>query len=136
MSDPRVEQEIIGLEHECMEAVARRDGAALDRILADEFVIAGWQPEGRLADKKFYVEDCLIPVEVHDASYSFDAWNIRVFGDTAVVNYTLDVHAVIAGHEWGGAFLITDVWLRRDGRWQLATRHTSPVLAAQGAATQ
>ena len=55
-----IEEEIKALTHELMEAMRKRDEPTLDRILSDDFVIAGWQPEGRLADKKFYIADVMI----------------------------------------------------------------------------
>jgi hypothetical protein len=35
---------------------------------------------------------------------------------------------VVAGKQWGGVFLCTDVWIKRGETWQVATRHSSPVL--------
>lgn len=63
-ADYQTDQEIRKLAHEWLDAARRRDRMALDRILADDFLISGWQPEGRLADKQFYIEDCLKPVTV------------------------------------------------------------------------
>lgn len=48
-----VTQQIVRLNDEWMRAVRERDAATLDRIIADDFLIAGWQPEGKLADKQF-----------------------------------------------------------------------------------
>jgi hypothetical protein len=35
---------------------------------------------------------------------------------------------LIAGKEWGGEFIFTDVWIKQGTGWQVVTRHTSPVL--------
>jgi ketosteroid isomerase-like protein len=135
MTDPDVEQEIIKLAHEWIEAGRRRDRTALERILADDFIIAGWLPEGRLADKQTYIEDCLRPVDVGQSSYKYDRWDIRIYGDTAIANCTLEIHALVGGSDWGGNFLFTQVWFKRDGRWQVVSCHSSPVLEAQGGAS-
>ena len=127
-ADDQTEQEIIKLAHEWLDAVGRRDRATLARILAEDFLISGWQPEGRLADKQFYVEDCLKPVDIQEGSYHFDRWKVRRYGDTAVVNCVLDIHAVVGGHKWGGEVLITDVWVREQDTWRVVTRHTSPIV--------
>ncbi|MBO0859173.1 MAG: nuclear transport factor 2 family protein [Chloracidobacterium sp.] len=50
----QIEQEIIRLFHEWIEAVVRRDGDALDGILADDFLIAGWLHGGKLGDRELY----------------------------------------------------------------------------------
>ena len=127
-ADDQTEQEIIKLAHEWLDAAGRRDRATLDRILAEDFLISGWQPEGRLADKQFYVEDCLKPVDIQEGSYQFDRWKVRRYGDTAVVNCVLDIHAIVGGHKWGGEVLITDVWVREQDTWRVVTRHTSPIV--------
>ena len=128
-ADYQIEQEIIRLTHEWMDAVARRDSAALDGIIAGDFLISGWLPDGGLADKKLYIEDCLRPVEVEQASYSYDRWKVRVYDDTAVVNCILHCQALVAAQEWGGDFLLTDVWIKEGGHWRVVTRHSSPIAA-------
>ena len=129
-TDYQTEQEIRKLAHEWLDAARRRDRATLDRILAEDFLISGWQPEGRLADKDFYIADCMIPVDIQEGSNKFDHWKVRRYGETAVVNCTLDIHAVVNGHEWGAEVLVTDVWIREQDNWRVVTRHTSPILRA------
>ncbi len=127
-TDYRTEQEIKKLAHEWLDAARRRDRATLDRILADDFTISGWQPEGQLADKLYYIEDCLKPVDIQDGSYQYDRWRVRQYGETAVVNCTLEIQAIVEGTKWGGEVLITDVWVRERGQWRVVTRHTSPIV--------
>jgi len=127
-ADPETEKTIRTLAHEWLAAVRRRDGAVLDRILADDFLISGWQPEGRVADKQFYVADCLTPVDIQGGSYHFDSWRVRVYGDVAAVNCTLDIRAIVGGHEWGGEVSISDVWVKDGDTWRVVARHTSPIV--------
>jgi ketosteroid isomerase-like protein len=122
------QDEIKRLAHEWLDAIQRRDRATLDRILADDFVLAGWQLDGRLADKQFYIEDCLKPVDVRPGSYEFDRWTIRFYGELALVNCVLKIHALVEGHDWGGEFLISDVWSRDQGNWQVLARHSSAIV--------
>jgi hypothetical protein len=56
---------------------------------------------------------------------------VRRYGETAVVNCVLDIHAIVEGAKWGGEVLITDVWVRESDRWQAVTRHTSPIVRAE-----
>lgn len=130
-SDYQTEQEIIKLAHEWLDAARRRDRATLDRILADDFLISGWQPEGRLADKQYYIDDCLKPVDIQEGSYKFDRWKVRRYGETAVVNCILEIHAIVDDAKWGGVVLITDVWVREGELWRIVTRHTSPIERAE-----
>ena len=133
MSDEKyqIEQEIRKLAHEWLDAARRRDRETLDRILADDFLISGWQPDGRLADKQYYIEDCLRPVEIQEGAYQFDRWQVRQYGETAVVNCILDIHAIVDGVEWGGEALITDVWVREGEVWRVVTRHSSPIVRSK-----
>ena len=130
-ADDRTAEEIKRLAHDWLDAGRRRDRATLDRILADDFVIAGWQPEGRLADKRFYLDDMMKPVEIQEGSFKFDRWNIRVRGsDVALVNCILDIRAVVEGHPWGAEVLVSDVWVKEPIGWRVLARHTSPVARA------
>jgi len=126
--DIRIEQEIIKLTHDWMDAVGHRDRATLERILADDFLIAGWLPEGRLGDKDFYIQDCMMPVEFEQARYSYDRWQFRMHDNVIIANCILECHALVAGNEWGGVFLNTYVWINRDNSWQVLTLHSSAVL--------
>ena len=132
MTDLDIEQEIIKLAHEWIEAGGQRNRATLEQILADDFLIAGWLPEGQLGDKQTYIEDCLRPVVVEQPSYKYDRWKFRIYGDIAIVNCTLEIHALVGGSDWGGFFLFTQVWMKRDGRWQVVACHSSPILDAEG----
>ncbi|MGH2436762.1 MAG: nuclear transport factor 2 family protein, partial [bacterium] len=125
--DDLTTQEIRMLAHEWLDAAARRDRETLDRILADDFLIAGWQPEGRLADKQFYIDDCMRPVDIQEGAFNYDRWKVRTYGDTAVVNCILDIHAVVNGHPWGAEVLVSDVWVRERTAWRVVARHTSPL---------
>jgi len=132
MTDPAIEQEIIKLTHEWKEAGRQRNRPTLERILADDFLIAGWLPEGKLGDRLTYIEDCMRPVEVEGASYRFGRWKFRRYGDTVIVNCILEIHAIVGGEAWGGVFLMTYVWVKRDGNWQVVSCHTSTVEDAEG----
>jgi hypothetical protein len=127
MTDSAVEQEIIKLAHDWIEAAGRRDRPTLERILADDFLIAGWLPGGQLGDKQTYIEDCLRPVAVEKSSYKYDRWRFRIYEGIAIVNCTLEIHALVGGSDWGGVFLFTQVWMKRGGRWQVSASHTSTV---------
>jgi len=128
-----IEEEIIRLSHEWVEAVGRRDGDVLGRILADDFLIAGWLLGGKLGNKQFYIEDCLRPVDVEHPTFSYDQWEVRIYEGFVIANCVFKCHMLIAGKEWGGEFLFTDVWIKQGTGWQVVARHTSPVLVMQGA---
>lgn len=127
-TDRTSRQEILALAHEWMNAIERRDSVVLNKILAADFVLTGWLPNGQLADKTSYIEDCLKPIAAENASYRYDRLKFRSYGDSVVVNCILSCHALVGGKEWGGDFLLTDVWVREGGQWQVVTRHSSPLV--------
>lgn len=131
MSDQgtQVQQTIIQLTHEWMDAVAQRDRVTLERILGDDFLIAGWLPEGKLGDKQVYLADCLLPVEAEQATYSYDGWAFRTYDQIVIANCILKARAIISGNEWGGTFLTTNVWIKRDSSWQVVAVHSSPIFS-------
>jgi hypothetical protein len=38
------------------------------------------------------------------------------------------LRATFDSRDWSGEVYLTDVWVRRDGRWQLVRRHASNVV--------
>ena len=62
---------------------------------------------------------------------------VKVVGDTAVTMSRTRQEATIDGNDWSATLHVTDVWVRRDGAWQVIGRHGSPLVgrsASQSAA--
>ena len=124
-----VEAEIRQLAQEWMEATARRDAAALDRFLADEFLLVAARG---LSDKPAWLHAALHLIEV--TAFRYDDVRIRLYGDVAVMHSHWTQQATMAGQDWSGEFRLTDVWVRRAGRWQVVARHLTQVSGIPGAA--
>jgi hypothetical protein len=60
-------------------------------------------------------------------SYRYSDFLIRRYGEVAVVSAQYEQEASYSGVERSGRFVITDVWVQRDGRWQLTLRHSTRV---------
>ena len=114
-------------ERELLEALSRGDVASAAALLHDEFLIttAGWIAEP--VAKEAWLDSLA-------ERMSLDSFDLRLlatqrFGDVAVV---LAESAQQGTHD-GGPFLLTfrytDVWVRSDLGWALATRHASIVPA-------
>ena len=52
-------------------------------------------------------------------SYRYSDFLIRRYDEVAVVSAQYQQEATYGGVERSGGFVITDVWMQRDGRWQL-----------------
>lgn len=114
------EVELPSLEREWMDAWIRKDLAVCSRILADDFILTS--ARGTLMSKA----DWLAGIEVFDCtSFFWDDITVRPFGDVAIVHSRTRQVASVAGNDWSGSFLLTDVWVLRDGQWQVVSRHGS-----------
>lgn len=51
------------------------------------------------------------------AVYAVDA---RIFGNTAILLEDIDLQAVVGGREVTNPFMVTEVYVKEDGKWKLA----------------
>jgi ketosteroid isomerase-like protein len=119
------EREIERISREWMDAVPRRDREALERYLADEFVLTSNQ--GLRMDRATWLDIALNRVS---GAGGYSDVSVRVYGDAAVMLSLWTMTATIDGKDWSGTSFITDVWVKRDDRWQVVTRHSSSVPSA------
>jgi hypothetical protein len=121
-----VEQELIKLENEWIEAVVKHDMASiekLDRMLADEFVLTFDGSNATKAQLLEYVKSG----EGEILSWVTDEWKVGVYGDAAVVMARNTRHTKVEGKEVTSQDRFTDTWVKRDGRWQCVAAHNSTV---------
>lgn len=119
-----VEQAIAQLEREWVEAGVKGDIAALDRILADDWLMTSW--DNQTVPKAQSLE------EVKSGAYKPESINldnikVRAFGDVAVVTLSQTEKSKYKGQDSSGHYLYTDVWVKRNGKWQVVATHGSKV---------
>jgi ketosteroid isomerase-like protein len=119
-----IEQKIRELEEELTQTEMRLEVDALDRIYADDIMVTA--PIGICVDKP------AVMAEVRQAAekavigrYDKDELKIRAFGDTAVSSYCMAAEASFDGMEIKRQLCITNVWMKRNGGWQIVARHTA-----------
>ena len=122
------EKEIVEAEREWADVVTRRDRAAADRILADEFRLTGPELErlstGQATTKENWLETLpFIEVRVFDLSDI----EVRVYGRAAVAFVRARLDWSIRGRPLPSRYMLTDLWVRREGRWQVVTRVSEPL---------
>lgn len=122
-SRDETERTLIALERKWMEAVRLRDASALGQIVADDFTLVSPRLAVAAGERGKYFEHALRDLEL--ASYDLDQLTVRLYGRAAVVSGRLKQAATAAGEDWGGTYLITDVWVSRDGFWRVVSRHAS-----------
>lgn len=129
-----VVQKLTDLEHSWANAVMRQSKADLSRLLSSDFVFIGERanPSAASVSKQSYVNR--VVKEPQAELQKFNVQTIRVYGNTAIVNvrYMPVANGKVAPIE----VIVTDVWIKRNNRWQAATRHASELPAAPQQAAQ
>ena len=121
MDGRSTEEELVALEHEWTQAIVENDMEKLERIVGQEYTLAANNFPGgrtRLGRQEWMVT---VPVyEVH--SYEFANVVVHDYEDSAVVLAELGLRATVRGEDRSGGFTVTDVWVKRNGRWQVVAR--------------
>jgi uncharacterized protein (TIGR02246 family) len=124
------EKAVTQLVHEWLDALVKNDLDALDRIIADDYVITN--SDGSVLGKQQELEPFKAGLKFESATV--EDLKVRVYGDTAVVTGA----GTFKGNFKGRAFAVqerfTDVWVKRDGRWQAVASQESSL--PKKAATQ
>lgn len=116
---PSLEEHLKGLVRQWDEAIAKRDTATLDRLLADEFEFVGG------VKKAAYLNS--IKTQAADAVTSAVSTDLQVlvYENTAVVTGLDTISGQNKGQAYIAKWLYTDVWVKRAGRWQCVRTHAS-----------
>ena len=119
-----VEREILTLEEELTETEMRLDVEALDRIYADDIMVTA--PIGLCVDKPTVMTEVRLAADKAKVErYDKDDLKVRAYGDTAVTSYRITAKARFEETDINAQFCITNVWMKRQGRWQIVARHTA-----------
>lgn len=109
------EQTILDLERQVSAASASNDIRALDEIVADDYI--GIEAIGNTENKAQWFDSIktrALIVEAEEPSQM----RVRLYGNVAVVNGHLSIHDQRNGKAGHHEVAFTDVWVKRDGRWQ------------------
>ena len=117
------EQALLQIERDWAEASVKKDAAVLDRILANEFQANYVDLVG---NKKQFLSVLKSETSRTESAVASDMKAI-VFGDRAIVNGLTTEKSITAGKDTSGQYRWTDVFVKRDGRWQCVTGYASKV---------
>ena len=119
MSDPfqRVEEEWARI-------VAERDAEAAERFLAPDFEL---RSDGGVAPVMQREAWLAALAEIETTSLGARVFTSREYDDTAIVWAQLDWDASVEGRSLTGRYAVTDVFVRRDGRWRPSWRLSTRV---------
>lgn len=120
----QVVAQLMQIERDIGDANVRRDKAFFERIEADEFVFI--DSGGGITTKAEDVASLDKPAgETRLVSYVPSEMTVRVYGKTAVVTGLVTSTYKNAERETVVRSRFTDVFVKRDGRWQLVAGHSS-----------
>ena len=111
----QAETAVIAAERALADAHLRLDLAAFDRLLHPDYVII--QPGGRVEDKATTLASLRSSRRHWDVARS-DAFDVRLYGDTAVVVGRWRAKGVNAGTPFDYAARFLSIWVKEGGRWR------------------
>lgn len=120
------DQEIlIALERGWNDAFYKRDVKYIENLLADEFIAT--YDDGTRGDKQ---KELALAAGFNQQVESAiqDDFIVKVYRDTAVVWFTLNIVGIKQGVRSPLTLRYTDVWVFRDGRWQCVSSQSTRLL--------
>lgn len=123
-----VEDAVIQIEHDWGDALLKADVAAWSRCLGDDWVLT--TSNGTLVTKPMALAD-LKEGALRIDSFRLDDVKVRVYGDVAVVTGQITEKSKFRDKDTSGVRRFTDVFVKRDGRWQAVASHESDISAAK-----
>ncbi len=112
-------------EHDWPEAYRNRDTLLLGRILADEFVVI--DADGQASAKRDELDYLKRSGHVTYESFDYTIERLRVYGQTALVAGTGRSRGRTAKGTFHTAYHSTNLFVRREGRWQAVASHLSGI---------
>jgi ketosteroid isomerase-like protein len=111
-------QTVIDLDKKRMQAMAAKDVATLESVLADDLVYT--HSSARLDTKRSLIEGMTLGKTVYTAVEPSDV-KAQDLGDTVVLTGLAQIKVTVNGAPNAFGVRFTDVYARRDGRWQMVT---------------
>jgi ketosteroid isomerase-like protein len=119
-----VEESIAQLEQDWVTAIIQKDTDVLNRIMADDFTAIS--PNGQRYTRFEAIAD------LRSGRYAVESMklrnlNVRVFGDMALVTVYQNEKSKFEDEDCSGQYAFTNVWLYRNGFWQVVASHGTPL---------
>ena len=131
--DRNIEQEILAQEENLTQATRNHDVEALNRIYADDIMVTG--VTGEVCSKATMIEEARQGIAQRQAATaagksfvsSYDKEDIKVVshGDVGVSSYRFIVKIKGEGIDVNRRYRTTNVWMKRQARWQVIAAHTA-----------
>jgi ketosteroid isomerase-like protein len=110
--------QLITLNHDYVQSVQQCDVQRFEELLADDFLASN--PDGTLVNRQQFLEQTARPVTI--SGLDADDVRVRILGDVAIIHARTS-YVTASGEARHGRY--TDIWARRDGRWQAVAAHVT-----------
>ena len=118
----KAEQELLRVEKEYLDARVRNDKAAIERVVADDFI--GTNSGGQVSGKAETLNSPnTTPGGMKIDSMDIDDTRVRVYGNTAVVTGRRTVKA----GDRSFSLRFTHVYVKEKGRWQMVASQVTGI---------
>ena len=119
-----LKQELLRLQRTINEAESKRDFAALDRLLTEDYIFT--ESNGRISDRKQLYEDSKKEEPSTGETINYDEVKVYPYGNSAVMSYLLIVEAPGKdGKKNTYRFRGTTTWVKQQNRWRMAAIHVA-----------
>jgi uncharacterized protein (TIGR02246 family) len=130
----QAQQEILKALQEASEATPRNDADAVARILSDDSLFVIYN--GALQINKDSQVESLRTGFMRFSAAAVQDVVVRVYGDSAVVIKRRKQVATVGGRTRPGDVRMTNVWVKRQGRWQEVFVQVTPIIPDSPAASR
>ena len=121
--DEKLKKELEKLSWDWMNAWKSKDTVLLEKLLAPEYrLLALINGQLITIPKQAWLKTAKVYIPSSFRYYDFD---IRLYGNTAVVQSMFDQVATLNGQDRSGTFQITDIWVKKKIGWQVVHRQTN-----------
>jgi ketosteroid isomerase-like protein len=111
-------QKVIELDKQRMDAMAKKDLAALNRLISDDLVYT--HSSARLDTKKSLIDNMESGSTVYTSVVPSDV-KAQDLGDTVVLTGSCKISVMSQGRPNSFGVRFTDVWANKGGQWQMVT---------------
>ena len=119
-----LKQELMRLQRTINEAESKRDFAALDRLLTENYIFT--ESNGRISDRKQLYEDMKQSEPPSGETINYDEVKVYPYKNSAVMSYLLIVEAPGKdGKNSTYRYRGTTTWVNEQNRWRMAAIHVA-----------
>jgi hypothetical protein len=114
------ERSVTQIERELVKGLIAGDASIFEQYLAGTYIFTS--PDGIVSDKAQTIAD-IKSGDLKFKSSKLDDLKVQSYGNTAVATYGSTDQGSYKGKDISGRFRWTDVFVKRNGRWQIVAGH-------------